>query len=451
MKKTVIICASALLAVSCVTKPYKTPEVSRLTDSLYRVLEMSVDTTANEADVSWRAFFTDTMLVGYIDEALKNNLDMQSAFKNVQIAEAQLRQSRSAFYPSVNATLGGGLGAESYKSMAANYQIAAQASWEIDIWGKLASAKRSAYAQMLATEDTRQALQTSIVSQIATMYYTLVAYDKELEVIRRTIITRREYLKTTQALKNSAKVNEVAVQQAIAQLKEVEAALPKLELAIIQIENSFRLLLGKPSGTITRHPIIDIKDVKLVTLIGYPAQLLANRPDVRAAENNYRAAFEMWNVSRAAMYPSLTISAEGSISDIFDSHFGVLNLLGGLTQPIFNGRKLRTQKEVNKLTAEQAELNFRKTLLIAGQEVSDALATQVKTREMALAQVDQFKALQLSYDYSMELFINGYATYLDVLLAQTGVFNIEMSLIQTYLDNLTSRIEIYRALGGGRM
>lgn len=448
MRKIVIIFVVAALS-SCITKPYKTPQTSMLVDSLYRVLENNVDTTVNEADISYKNFFTDPILVGYMDDAIESNLDMQIAVMNIQKAEAQLRSSRAAYFPSVNATAGYGINAQSNTKMAHADQWGVQVGWEIDLWGKIASAKRSAYASMWQQEDIRQGLQTALVAQCAIFYYTLVAFDAELKVITETIKNRQEYLETTRQLKQSAKVNEVAVQQAIAQLAEVQAALPNLELIIIQTENAFRLLLGKTSGAIQRHPIIDITDVKLVTSIGYPAQMISRRPDVRAAENSYRAAHEMWNVSRAALYPSLTISANGNITDLTNSHFGTLNLLGGLTQPIFNGRKLRAQKEVASLTAQQEELNFKKAVLTAGQEVSNALATQLKTKEEALAQVVQLQALRLSYEYSMELFVNGYATYLDVLLAQTGVFNTEMTLIQTYLDNLSARIELYRALGGG--
>lgn len=448
MKKIVIAFAATLL-MGCVAKPYKTPDTANMIDSLYRVLETKIDTAINESDVSWQEFFTDPILVGYIGEAVENNLDMKVALRNIDKANSELRSARAAYYPTISTSLQYGLDLMDSKKMSTGNGLSAQFGWEIDLWGKIASAKRSAYATLFQQQDIYQGIQTTIVAQAATLYYTLVAYDAEVKVILETIENRKTYLETTRELKKSAKVNEVAVQQAVAQLAEVQAALPELELAIIQIENAFCTLLGRTSGDIVRHPVIDITDAKLVTAIGYPAQILSNRPDVRAAENAYRAAHEMWNVSRAAMYPSLTISATGSIADLTNSHFGTLNLLGGLTQPIFNARRLRAQKEIAKLTTEQAEFTFRKAILTAGTEVSNALAIQLKTKEMAKAQVVQLRALRLSYEYSMELFVNGYATYLDVLLAQTGVFNTEMTLIQTYLDNLNARIELYRALGGG--
>ncbi|MEF9950627.1 MAG: TolC family protein, partial [Mucinivorans sp.] len=438
-----------VVASGCVTKPYKSPDTTHVVDSLYRVLENQVDTSFSNADLGWRYFFTDTLLISYIEQALANNYDMRIALANIAKAEAQLRQSKAAYSPSFSASMGYGANMEAYRPIQDMGQVGVKFGWEIDLWGKIASVKRSAYASLWAEQDTRLALQSTIIARLGTLYYTLVGYDAQKEVIEQTIINRKAYLVTTRQLKESAQVNEVAVQQAIAQLSEVEAAAPELDLAIVKTENAFRFLMGQISGPVVRHPVIDIKDVKLITRVGCPAQLLSNRMDVRAAEQKYRAAHEMWNMSRAAMYPSLTISADGNISDIFRNHFGTLNLLAGLTEPIWNGRKLRTQKEVARLTADQAEYTFQSTLLRAGQEVSDALASQLKTRDRALSQVVQLRSLRLAYEYSMELFVNGYATYLDVLLAQTGVFNTEISLIQTYLDNLNARIELYRALGGG--
>lgn len=454
MRKIGILCATAVFAVGCIAvKPYKSPQTASMVDSLYRTLESGIDTSFNEADVSWRDFFTDTTLVNYIEECLTANYDLQISVRNIAKAQAQLKQGKAAYSPSIGVS--GGYGGQMKFGSGVSSELAhadmwgADLSWELDLWGKITSAKRSAQASLWAEEDTHRGLQSTLVAQLATLYYTLVAYDTELDVINQTIINRRAYLVTTRELKRSAKSNEVAVQQAIAQLAQAEAAKSQMEMGIIKTENAFRALLARPSGEVVRDRVIDITDAKLVEGIGVPAHLLSNRPDVRAAENKYRAAHEMWNVSRAAMYPSLTISAQGAVNALFSGHFGTLDLLAGLTAPIWNGRKLRTQKEVADLTAQQARLAFYQTVLRAGQEVSDALATQLKTREMASAQVVQLRSSRLAYDYSMELFVNGYATYLDVLVAQTSVFNIELALVETYLQNLSARIELYRALGGG--
>ncbi|MEG1663781.1 MAG: TolC family protein [Mucinivorans sp.] len=452
MNKKIIILSLFLVAIilsGCVTKKYKSPEVNFRVDSLYRVLESKVDTTMNTGEVGWENFFSDTVLQYHIQVVLSQNHDMLVAKKRMEQAYAQLRAARGAFWPSVSAQIGGTLAAQDNHTLSLSPGITASASWEIDLWGKLASAKRASQASLSYSEDMQQALQTQLVAQTATYYYQLVAYDAERDIINETIINRAQYLDTIRIMKLSGKVNEVAVQQAVAQLGEVRAALPDIELAIIETENALSLLMGHPSDNVNRIKHIDFRNVKGLSNIGVPAQLLSNRPDVRAAEQNYRNAHELYNVSRAAMYPTLGISANGGIADVFNSHFGTLNLLASLTQPIFNGRKLRAQKEVNKLSAEQAAINFEKKLLEAGMEVSNALARQEKSTQKALAQIGQLDGYLKAYNYSFELFMNGYATYLDVLTAQTGVFNIQIALVDSYLANLSARIELYRALGGG--
>lgn len=450
---------AALLMVGCVIKPYKSPTELPIDDAMYRIdstkVENSQVDSSTIASIPWREFFQDPLLRNLIDSVLANNIDLKIAVRNVDKMYAYVRQSRAAFAPSINsgASVEHILQTKGSSTTVPNLQVSLGASWEIDIWGKLLSAKRSAIAQMIAEKDTYQAVQTTLVAETAKAYYQLVALDIERKIVIGTIANRAEYLATTRLLKESAKVDEVAVQQAKAQMAEVMAALPDLEMAIERVENQISLLLGDIPHSIERADIDDLHGVEFSERAGYPVQLLANRPDVRAAEQNYRTAFEQYNVSRAALYPSLTLSANGaygaSLSDIVNVHMGTLNLLAGLAQPVFNGRKLRTQKNVSDLTAQQAELNFKKAILSAGLEVSNAIISARKYREKAVNQTIQLDALNKAYTYSSELLVNGYATYLDVLLAQTGVYNTRVALVETILSSINARIDLYRALGGG--
>lgn len=435
---------------SCVTKSYKTPELDFKADSLYRAIEMQVDTTVNTGQIHWRQFFTDSILKNHIDTVLAKNYNFKVTVKNIEKAYASLQMSRAAFSPFLYSGTASA-GAEVAQHVNAKYtgNLMLSASWEIDIWGKLLSAKRADIAKLQASEDGLQALQTQLVAQTATAYYQLVKFDTEMDIIEETISVRTQYLDTMRLMKQAGKVNEVAVQQARAQLEDVRAALPQMELAVQKVENAMSILMGTTPHYISRNKTFDFMDSKVMNDVGVPTQLLAFRPDVRAAEKNYRSAFEMYNLSRAAMYPSLTLSAQGILGDVWNAHFLALNALASLTQPIWNGRKLRTQKTVADLTAQQSAFQFQNTVLNAGKEVSDAIATQVKTRDVAIAQERQLDAYQKAYDYSFELFINGYATYLDVLTAETGVYSTQMKLLNTYFDNISSRIELYRALGGG--
>ena len=435
---------------SCVTKSYKTPELDFKADSLYRALEMQVDTSVNTGQIHWREFFTDTILKNHIDTVIAKNYSFKVAVKNIEKAYASLQMSRAAFSPFLSAgTASASADIAQHADPKYTGNLMLSASWEIDIWGKLLSAKRADIAKLQASEDGLQALQTQLVAQTATAYYQLVTFDTEMDIIEETISVRAQYLDTLRLMKKAGRVNEVAVQQARAQLEDVKAALPQMELAVLKVENAMSILMGKTPHNIARINKLDFMDSKVMVDVGVPAQLLAFRPDVRAAEKNYRSAFEMYNVSRAAMYPSLTLSAQGIFGDVWNAHFLALNALASLTQPIWNGRKLRTQKTVADLTAQQSAFEFQNTVLNAGKEVSDAIATQVKTRDIAKAQERQLDAYQKAYDYSFELFINGYATYLDVLTAETGVYSTQMKLLNTYFNNISARVELYRSLGGG--
>lgn len=447
MKKILILLIVVAGMSSCVIKKYKSPELSVVADSLYRTLEMSVDTSVNTGTISWREFFTDTVLRGHISTMLEQNLDFLSAKKNIDKAYSQLRVARAAFAPTVGGVSANGGFDFNSNSWSASAQTGA--SWEIDIWGKILSGKRAAKASLIASEDGLQAFQTQMIAEFANGYYQLITLDIERRIILETINNRAQYLDTIKLMKTSGKVNEIAVQQAVAQLGEVKVALPQIELALIKTENALSLMMGKVGGHVERVNLMDFTDSKIMCDIGVPAQLLSNRPDVRQSEQQYRSAFEMYNVSRAAMYPSLVISANAILAPLWQAHFATLNALGSLTQPLWNGRKLRADKEIADYTQQQAKLNFQQTVLKAGMEVSNALASQIKTADMASEQKIQLLAYEKAYQYSFELFVNGYATYLDVLTAETGVYNTQMSLLNTYYDNIVARIELYRALGGG--
>ena len=458
MKAGLLLAGTVLFATGCVIKPYKTPSDLPVGNDLYRIDSTRLD-SANIAAVPWDRFFTDSLLCDLIDSVLVRNIDLQVAMKNVEKSFQYLRQKRAEIAPSLStstlpgaaASVGGLIRQSSKPSWTADISLGA--TWEIDIWGKLLSAKRSAKAQMMADADTYHAVMTTLIAETAKAYYSLVAFDIEREIIETTIQNRAEYLQKTRDMKKSAMVNEVAVQQALAQMADAMAALPEIELAIETTENQISLLLGGVPHKIERSKAIDLEGIEFGEAVGYPVQLLANRPDVRAAEMSYRAAFEQYNVARASLYPSLALNATGNWNSTMfsavNAHFLALNVGAGLVQPIFNGRKLRTQKNVAKLTAEQAELQFKQSILTAGAEVSNALISTRKYREKALNQRIQLVAQRKAYDYSIELFDKGYATYLDVLVAQTGVYNTQISLINTLLSGINSRIDLYRALGGG--
>lgn len=449
-----------ILASCLVAKKYEAPQVVKNDIQFRNQQEVASDSTTL-ATIAWKDFFTDPTLQSYIRVALTNNLDMKMAVHQIDIATAYVKQGIAGFGPSIGASL-----SANHQELSQNtklgslmngstnqFELSANISWEADIWGKIRSQKRAADADFLSTAAAKQAIQTQLVSSIATLYYQLLSIDEKKKIIEETIQNRTKSLQTIQALKQSGSVTEVAVQQMTAQLYMAQDILIDLNQQTQLLENALSILMGEQPHTINRTSL-DAQRLTTDLKVGVPSFLLVNRPDVRMAEYQYRSSFEMVNVARAMFYPSLTLTATGGIQslkirDLFSVNSLFANLLGGLTQPIFNQRRIRTQYEVSQSKQEIARLNLEKSLLTASREVVDALFTYQATVEKEKIQTKELEAYQKAFDYSQDLLNNGLATYLDVLTAQESTLNTQLTLVGTKLTQLTSMVELYRALGGG--
>ncbi|MFI3287877.1 MAG: TolC family protein [Rikenellaceae bacterium] len=448
MKRIIYLMVIAFALSSCVVKPYTTPsgEELNLEDSFRNL----TDTSGDLAQTPWRDIFVDEHLQALIDTVLAGNIDMQQALLRVDQAYSMLRSSRAQIAPSigVGASYGGAVYLDGKTSYADELDVSLL-SWEIDLWGKLYANKEASKAQFWQTQEAAKATRQSLIAATATAFYNLSALESKKDVIIEAISNRTEYLATTLDLKESGKVNEVAVQQAVAQLAEVQAALPSINMSIELAENSLALLAGRTEISFKRKNLKEgVCEVSHLET-GTPVQLLSYRSDVREAEMNYRSKHYLFMASRAALYPSLTIGASYSLVDVFSAQTSILGTLAGLTAPIFNGRKLRSAKESAEAEANIARLEFQKTVFTAIREVNDAVISIRSYDSIVTHQTVQLKALEKAYEYSGDLFLSGYANYLDVLVAQTSVYNLQQAIIDSYLGTLTSRIELYRALGGG--
>lgn len=447
---------------SCVVKPYSSPDVeSEMGLTGYNKVEVD---TATMAAMSWKSIYNDVYLEQYVSEALDSNFNVRIALSQIDQATAYLKQSKWALAPTLSASATAGYSnptdvgstpvASSYR--AESYQLSINASWEIDIWGKLSSAKRAAYANILSQEASKDAIVTQLISEMASAYYQLMSLDYKLTVINETVDNYQAYLETVKSLKESAQTNEVAVQQAEAQLYGAQSLVPQIESAIVVLENYICFLMGSPGKDIYRTRLDNLEVAPLRSIeAGVPAQLLQYRPDVRLSESQLRASWEQFNMAKASMYPALTLggsvgSESADISDWFAMPTSLFwNTVASLVQPIFAGRQLRTAKEVAKMSNDQALLSFKATVLNAAQEVSNAFATTKSSAESHNLQSKQAVSLRKACDYSEQLMVQGYATYLDVLVAQSALFTTELNLCSSYLDVMQQRIELYRALGGG--
>ncbi|PHN95134.1 hypothetical protein CSC80_07345 [Maribacter sp. 6B07] len=458
--KLILVAILPLLLQSCFTaKTYERPSVE--TENLYRTDNLPQD-SISFASVSYKDLFTDTYLRTYIERGLQNNLDIRIALQNIAAAEAYVKQGKAGYLPTLNGaasatrtarTSENGQFGSFFTQPFNQFETSGTLSWEADIWGKIRSTKRASDASYLQTVAAHRVVKTSLVSQIATTYYQLLALDKQISVTEETIETRSKSLETITALKEAGQENQVGVDQTAAQLYSAQSQLLDLKNALYKTENTLSILLSEAPQDYDRGTLDDQK-LSANMQLGVPALLLRNRPDIMQAEYGLVNSFELTNVARSNFYPSITLSAQGGFQSLeldnwIDSSSIFANLVGGLTQPIFNGRKVRTAYEVAKAQQEQSLLSFKQSLLVAGKEVSEALYDYNISVEKEAFVSKQVVALKRAEDNSEELLNSGYLTYLDLLTARENSLNAELSLVENKLDQLSATVELYRSLGGG--
>jgi len=456
----VLLAATALLSACSVTKTYQSPIVQ--TEGLYR--DQSTTDSTTMANMPWQSVFSDDKLKVLIQKGLDQNVDLKNAIQNILQAQATLRQSKLALLPTLDATADY---THSKASKAAlnfpaginintltnTYKLSLTTSWEADVWGKLSSAKRSALASYLGTDAAKKAVQTQLIADIANNYFSLLALDQQLAITKETLKSRIANVETMKSLKEGAIVNGADVVQSEANRYAAEVSIPDLKQSIRETENALNILLAQAPGPIDRNSLeVQVTPTALAT--GVPAQLLQNRPDVQQAEFAVRTAFENTNAARAYFYPALTISATGGFSslqlkDLFSQSI-FYNLVGGLTQPIFNQGLNKARLVTAQSVQAQALNSFQQSLLVAGQEVSNALYAYQTATEKAEARGKQIAALTKAVDYTQDLLRFSSATnYTDVLTSEQSLLAAQLSGVSDRLQKLQAVVNLYRALGGG--
>ena len=438
---------------SCkVTENYKRP-AGIADNKLFR--DGNASDTTNMANIPWKKMFNDTLLQGLIQEGIKNNPDLIIALTRIRQAQANLRQSKAAFFPTldINAgftkgkTAGTGIKSESY-------ELYVSSGWEADIWGKLRSSKKAAVAVLLQSNAYKKAVQTQMISDIATDFYTLQAYDAQLQITLKTVENRKLDVITMKQLKESDVVTGAAVVQSEANRYSVEVTIPDLKQNIRVTENALSIILGREPGSIERDSLntaLAWTDLKT----GVPMQLLSNRPDVMGAEYQLRYYYELTNAAKAYFYPSLTITAQagfanGNLSQLFNpsSLFG--NVVAGLIAPVFEHGLNKQRLEIAKAQQEEYLATFKKTILNAGQEVSNALYNyQTATDKMKIREL-QISFLQKSVDFTKELLkYTANTNYTDVLTSEQSLLAARLSSVNDKVQQMQAVIALYRSLGGG--
>ena len=423
-------------------KHYERPEID-FVDSLYNRIP-----TANNyesiASLTWKELFTDTILQNLIEIGLNNNTDLEIARLKVEQAEATLKTSKLALFPSVS------LSAQaSVKNEGFTYNITPTASWEIDAFGKLHNTKKGAEAALAATEAYQQAVQTKLIATIADAYYTLLMLDEQLEISKRTLNTWEENIRTLSALKRAGKTNEAAVLQAKANKVNVEGSILTLQKQITVQENSLSALLGLVPQKLERNELSQ-QVFPDTLLMGLPLSSLINRPDVRQAEYKLVEAFYATNVARSYFYPSITLNGNAGWSGISGNPGDwIFNAVASLMQPIFNQGKNKARLKISESQRQEALLNFRQTLLDAGTEANNALISWQTARKRLDSDKLQIMYLKGAVFNTQLLMKNGQATYIEVLSAQKNLLQAELTETNDKYLEIQSVITLYHALGGG--
>lgn len=446
----------ALLSSCNVYKRYSRPDTD--VQGLYRDPVSAGDTlvsdTSNMGNLPWEKVFTDPHLQTLIRQGLEQNSDLQTALLKVKEAEAGLMSSRLAYLPSLGLSPQGTVSSFDKAAASQTYTLPAVASWEVDLFGKLTNAKRGAKAALLQSEAYRQAVQTQVISSIANSYYTLLMLDRQLAITEETTVLWRETVETMKAMKEAGMVNEAAVVQSEANSYMIAASIPDIKKSIREAENALCLLLKQAPQRVERGRL---EDQSLPSLLnaGVPVQLLANRPDVKAAEMALAGTFYNTNQARSAFYPQISIS--GTLGWTNNSGMGIVNpgkmiatAVGSLTQPLFNRGALTARLRVAKAQQEEALIAFEQAILNAGSEVSNALVQYQTAKDKIVQREKQIISLEKSVEYTRELLTSSTATYLEVLTAEQSLLNAQLTGVSDEFQRVQAVVNLYRTLGGGR-
>jgi multidrug efflux system outer membrane protein len=424
--------------------------------------------TASVAKMPWQNFFADNELKSLIADAIAHNYDLQVALKNIEAAGLTLRQARLGNLPTAElaATASGNRYSDnSLNGLSLNqslgtkhvedYTLAAQISWEADIWGKIRSQKAAALAAYLSTAEARKAVQTQLVSDVSKGYYNLLMLDDQLAIARQNVLLNDSTLHMITLQYQSGQVTSLAVQQALAQKLTAQELIPQFEQQIAIQEDAISILCGRLPAPVKRD--IDLVHIFIPEQLstGIPSELLSRRPDVRLAELALSKANASVGYAKANMYPSLTITAQGGLDafrasnwfNIPASLFGAV--IGGVVQPLFQQKKLSTLYEVAKVNREQTVLQFRQSVLVAVGEVTDALVQMDKLKQQQVFAAQRTGTLEVAAQNSQLLFKNGLANYLEVITAQSNVLQSELELASVRKAQLDASVDLYRSLGGG--
>ncbi|SDS23044.1 efflux transporter, outer membrane factor (OMF) lipoprotein, NodT family [Mucilaginibacter mallensis] len=467
MKNILYSAAFLLLLSACnVSKDVQTPKPA-LPDT-FRNAAATKDTTSI-GDIQYRSFFADPTLQTLIDSAITRNYDMQIAVKNIEASQLLFKQVKWNNVPQVDLNVSANSSRPSDNSLDGlslaqdkistkhieTYQADISLSWEADIWGKIRSQSKLAFANYLQTQEAKKLIQTNIVASVSQGYYNLLMLDEQLNIAKSNVRLNDSTIRIIKLQYDAGQVTSLAVQQAEAQEQTAAELIPQFEQNIAIQENALSILAGQLPEKITRSTTLDQITMPANLSTGIPSAMVSRRPDVQSAELALVVANANVGINKASMYPALRITADGGVNsfkasnwfNIPSSLFGIV--AGSVLQPLLDHKELKTQYDVAQVNREKAVLQFRQTVLNAVGDVSDALVKIEKLNQQETIAAKRVNTLNQATANASLLFKNGMADYLEVITAQSNVLQSQLELATIKRDELSAVSELYQSLGGG--
>ena len=463
MTRRLCVAAAVLLAGCAVGPDYHRPSLD--VPQQYRdVAPTGSDATgdASLGDGGWWEVYSDAELQALLATALKNNFDLKIAVARIDEARAQLGSARLEYLPQVS------IDANAGRTKASNYarlpgarriydegQVQILASYQLDLWGQLRRMNEAARANLLASQYARRAVSVTLVATVANAYFGLISLDSQLEITRRTVVSRQKFVDLTHAQHERGYGTGLDVASAEADLAAARATVPDLERQIAQTEDQISVLLGRNPGPVTRARYGEgLPEAPPRPPPGLPARLLERRPDVTQAEQGLVAANAQIGVAKAALFPNISLTGSaGSLSVPFSKLFTAAasewSVGVGLVQPLLSVQSNLYQVELADARKREALYQYQKTVQGAFQDVADALVAYEKFGEQEREQASQVSALRRAREIALARYKIGYASYFDVIQADRALFPAELALAQAYANNLSALVHLYSALGGG--
>ena len=449
--------SAAMLLTSCgLYNKYERPEVD--TKGLVRDTQSLTDTlavqdTTSFGNLPWRTVFTDPQLQSLIEQGLKQNPDLLNAALNVQMVNEALKVAKLAFLPSVAISPQGTLSSFDGAADTKAYSLPVSASWNVDLFGNLLSAKRSAQMQLIATKDYQTVVKTNIISAIANLYYTLLMIDRQLEIVSdMEQLTKETWDKMKFMHDNRVGYRSTAVQSAEAAYYQVQAQRVDLLRQMREAENSLSLLLGQPGQAIARGKFTQ-QSLPTEFSTGVGIQMLANRADVHQYEMSLAQCFYDVETARSRFYPNITITGTAAFTNqngMVNPGKWLLSAVGSLVQPIFQHGQIVAGLKVAKMQYEQAFNKWQNAIYKAGNEVSNALVAYNSYSQKVELDGKRVQVLKQNVDDTRKLMeSSANTTYLEVITAQSNLLNAEIAEVSDQLSKMQAVVSLYQALGGG--